>query len=121
MRRNEHGAVACVGALMLLAAVSVSAQDYPAKPVRIITGGVGTLHDIVTRQNEHGAVACVGALMLLAAVSVSAQDYPAKPVRIITGGVGTLHDIVTRQLAQRLAEQWGQPVVVDNQPAPALI
>jgi tripartite-type tricarboxylate transporter receptor subunit TctC len=72
------------------------------------------------RRNEHGAVACVGALMLLAAVSVSAQDYPAKPVRIITGGVGTLHDIVTRQLAQRLAEQWGQPVVVDNQPAAAL-
>lgn len=26
------------------------AQDYPAKPVRIITGGAGTFHDVVTRQ-----------------------------------------------------------------------
>ena len=26
------------------------ARDYPVKPVRIITGGVGTFHDIVTRQ-----------------------------------------------------------------------
>jgi tripartite-type tricarboxylate transporter receptor subunit TctC len=27
-----------------------SPKDYPAKPVRIITGGVGTFHDIATRQ-----------------------------------------------------------------------
>jgi tripartite-type tricarboxylate transporter receptor subunit TctC len=35
---------------ILFAAASVSAQNYPAKPVRIITGGAGTFHDIVTRQ-----------------------------------------------------------------------
>jgi tripartite-type tricarboxylate transporter receptor subunit TctC len=55
-----------------------------------------------------------------AAASVSAQSYPAKPVRIITAGTGTFHDIVTRQLAQRLSEHWGQPVLVENQPAAAL-
>jgi tripartite-type tricarboxylate transporter receptor subunit TctC len=60
------------------------------------------------------------ATILFAAASASAQNYPAKPVRIITGGVSTFHDIVTRQLAQRLSERWGQPVVVDNQPAAAL-
>ena len=32
------------------AVVAVSAQDYPIKPVRIITAGAGTFHDIVTRQ-----------------------------------------------------------------------
>ena len=37
-------------ATFLFAAASASAQDYPAKPVRIITGGAGTFHDIVTRQ-----------------------------------------------------------------------
>jgi len=32
------------------AAPADAAQDYPKKPVRIITAGVGTLHDIITRQ-----------------------------------------------------------------------
>jgi tripartite-type tricarboxylate transporter receptor subunit TctC len=60
------------------------------------------------------------AIALLAAVPASAQEYPTRAVRIITGGVGTFHDIVTRKLAQRLSERWGQPVVVENQPAAAL-
>src|SRR5450759_943403 len=60
------------------------------------------------------------ATILFAAASASAQNYPTKPVRIITGGASTFHDIVTRQLGQRLSERWGQPVVVDNQPAAAL-
>src|SRR3954467_5789386 len=34
----------------LFTAVPASAQTYPLKPVRIITGGAGTFHDIVTRQ-----------------------------------------------------------------------
>jgi tripartite-type tricarboxylate transporter receptor subunit TctC len=58
--------------------------------------------------------------VFLLAASASAQDYPVRAVRIITGGVGTFHDIVTRQLASRLSERWGQPVVVENQPAAAL-
>jgi len=32
------------------AVVPASAQNYPTKPVRIITAGAGTFHDIVTRQ-----------------------------------------------------------------------
>lgn len=52
--------------------------------------------------------------------TASAQNYPERSVRIVTGGVGTFHDIVTRQLAQRLSEQWGQAVVVENQGAAAL-
>jgi tripartite-type tricarboxylate transporter receptor subunit TctC len=38
--------------IVVAAALSNSAfaQNYPAKPVRIITGGAGTFHDIVTRQ-----------------------------------------------------------------------
>ena len=35
---------------MLLATASASAQNYPAKPVRVVTAGTGTFHDIVTRQ-----------------------------------------------------------------------
>jgi tripartite-type tricarboxylate transporter receptor subunit TctC len=68
---------------------------------------------------EAAAVSLIAAI-LLAAASALAQNYPAKPVRIVTGGAGTFHDIVTRQLGQRLSERWGQPVVVENQPAAAL-
>ena len=50
MHGTKHGALVCVGSAMLVAAASLWAQDYPVKPVRIITGGAGTLHDVVTRQ-----------------------------------------------------------------------
>jgi tripartite-type tricarboxylate transporter receptor subunit TctC len=63
-------------------------------------------------------------LMLSTAVDAAAQSpadgYPMKPVRIITGATGIFHDIVTRQIGQRLTARWGQPVVVENQPAAAL-
>lgn len=45
-----------IAALSLVAACSAGtvlpafAQNYPAKPVRIITAGAGTFHDVVTRQ-----------------------------------------------------------------------
>ncbi len=46
-----------------------------------------------------------------------AQAYPAKPVRIIVpyppGGIG---DTVTRALAQGMAEQLGQPFLIENKP-----
>ena len=49
------------------------------------------------------------------APAVFAQAYPAKTVRVIvpysTGG-GT--DIMTRVVTQKLAEMWGQQLVVDN-------
>ena len=73
----------------------------------------------MTGMKDATAVSLI-ATILFAAASASAQNYPTKPVRIITGSASTFHDIVTRQLGQRLSERWGQPVVVDNQPAAAL-
>jgi tripartite-type tricarboxylate transporter receptor subunit TctC len=56
------------------------------------------------------------ALMLMFAVSgAMAQVYPTKPVRMIVPfPAGGATDIVGRLIAQKLAEGWGQQVIVDN-------
>jgi tripartite-type tricarboxylate transporter receptor subunit TctC len=44
-----------------------------------------------------------------------AEDYPARPVRLVVAtALGSGVDTITRVIAPRLAEGWGQPVVVDN-------
>jgi tripartite-type tricarboxylate transporter receptor subunit TctC len=40
-------------AAVLFATASAATENYPIKPVRVITGGAGTFHDIVTRQLAH--------------------------------------------------------------------
>ncbi|AVA33814.1 MULTISPECIES: Bug family tripartite tricarboxylate transporter substrate binding protein [Cupriavidus] len=59
-----------------------------------------------------------GAAMLGGVGQALAQpSYPSKPIRLVVpypAGGGT--DTVGRMIGQRLAEAWGQPVVVDNKP-----
>ena len=43
------------------------------------------------------------------------QKFPTKPVRLIVGfSPGSATDITARTLAPKLAELWGQPVVIEN-------
>jgi len=64
----------------------------------------------------------LGRFALVIAVSVSshfvcAEDYPNRPIRMIVPfGPGTGSDVLGRVLAQKLSEQLGQSVVIDNRP-----
>ena len=57
------------------------------------------------------------ALVVLTSNSVLAQAYPSKPVRLILPfPPGGPTDLLGRAVAQKLADQIGQPVVADNRP-----
>ncbi|MGZ5268466.1 MAG: Bug family tripartite tricarboxylate transporter substrate binding protein [Caldimonas sp.] len=68
----------------------------------------------------------VGRRALLAALVGTLPGWPARaarvafpdhPVRVVVPySVGVGPDVVARSLAERLAQQWGQPVLVDNKP-----
>jgi tripartite-type tricarboxylate transporter receptor subunit TctC len=56
-------------------------------------------------------------LLLGAAGPATAADYPTRAIRMVVPfapGGGT--DVLGRIIGQKLSEQWGQPVVVENQP-----
>ena len=56
------------------------------------------------------AIAAIGAMPL-----AQAQDFPTKPIRVIVPfPPGGPSDNLARPLLQKLGEQLGQPVVIDN-------
>lgn len=59
-----------------------------------------------------------GALVLaciLGPLAAMAQDYPSRPVKILVPFTpGSATDILARTVGQKLAEMWGQSVVVEN-------
>lgn len=57
---------------------------------------------------------------VLCAGSVPAQTYPSKPVRlIVTYPPGGSSDLMGRVLGQKLAELWGQQVIIESKPGAA--
>jgi tripartite-type tricarboxylate transporter receptor subunit TctC len=59
--------------------------------------------------------AALVAVLSLSAAPAPAQPYPNKPIRFLVGFVaGGTNDIVARALAQKLTENMGQSVVVEN-------
>lgn len=61
---------------------------------------------------------CVAAWLVVE--TAAAQDYPVKPIRLIVPfGAGGGSDYVGRLVAQKLTEQMGQTMVVENRPGAA--
>jgi tripartite-type tricarboxylate transporter receptor subunit TctC len=63
-------------------------------------------------------IACtVFAASLLATTTAGAQDFPAKRIHIILPyPAGGIVDILTRIVAEKLSEDWRQPIVVEPKP-----
>ena len=59
--------------------------------------------------------ALLAAALVLTSSAVCAQSYPSRPITlIIPFAVGGSNDIVGRTIGKKLADAWGQPVVVEN-------
>ena len=59
--------------------------------------------------------ALAAALLLIASAAALAQDYPNRPIRLVVAyAPGGATDAFTRPVAQRLSQQLGQSVIVEN-------
>jgi tripartite-type tricarboxylate transporter receptor subunit TctC len=59
----------------------------------------------------------LGVFLAVAACCANAQSWPTKPVRIIVAfAPGGSLDFTTRAIAERMSQDLGQPVVVENRP-----
>ena len=66
----------------------------------------------------------LAALALLAASALHAaeQNYPNRPIRLLVPyGAGSVGDLIARIVTQKMAENMGQAIVVDNRPSAGLI
>jgi tripartite-type tricarboxylate transporter receptor subunit TctC len=65
------------------------------------------------------AISAGAAVLALASIGVAwaqnAQPFPTRPVRIVVGfSPGSATDITARLIGPKLADLWGQPVVIEN-------
>ena len=68
------------------------------------------------------AIAVLTLAATAAAHAQASDNYPSKPIKIVVGYTpGGANDILARIVGQKMAEAFGQPVVVENRPSTAAI
>ena len=77
-------------------------------------------------QRSHSRIAkalsgvLLGVVTGFASTPAASQGYPSRTVRIVVPlSPGSQTDLLARMLAQRMAEGWNQPVIVENHPGGA--
>ncbi len=51
----------------------------------------------------------------LSAAGARSQTYPAKPVTVVVSlAAGGVADVIARAIGQRLSDEWGQPILIEN-------
>src|SRR5688572_15278877 len=83
-----------------------------------------TASDRISFRGQERSVAmiriCTAMLSFFAVFSALAQDYPNKPIRLITPAAqGGTTDLLARVFGAKLAEVFGQQIVVDNRASAA--
>jgi tripartite-type tricarboxylate transporter receptor subunit TctC len=67
--------------------------------------------------NKRFFITAVAASLAALALPVAAQNYPAKPIKIVVPfPAGGTSDVLARLIGQKMTENWGQPVVIENKP-----
>ena len=62
-------------------------------------------------------IGVIGTFVVVASCDALAQTYPAKPIRLVVPfSPGGAADLTARTLGQKMSEQLGQPIVIDNKP-----
>jgi tripartite-type tricarboxylate transporter receptor subunit TctC len=62
-----------------------------------------------------GAVISLTGVLVAAQAQAQAQTYPSRPITlVVTAAAGGVTDVVARAFGQKLSEDWGQQVIVEN-------
>src|SRR5438046_580083 len=64
------------------------------------------------------ALVAAACLLLLTGTALAQEKFPSKPIRILVPfSPGSATDFFARLIGQKMSENWGQPVLIENKPS----